>query len=108
MVTSILPPQIREEEPVFQPRSMWLCKRCVDAFRRGRYFVKRIDVCTPTRIRSCDYCHSRTFAGWFEIGEQHEPVDHTNWRVRQNQSIIRATEDTDKQSKDNEERTDLH
>lgn len=86
MVISILPAELREKKTTSQPRSMWLCKRCVDAFRRGRYFVKRIDVCTPTRIRSCDYCHSRTFAGRFEIGEQHEPVDHTNWRSKQENS----------------------
>ena len=71
-----------------------LCKRCVEALRRGRYFVRRLDTSLPTRLRTCELCKTRTFVGSYEIGERADKPLRINWRTkRKEQTVSEGTSD---------------
>lgn len=64
-------------------RRMTLCKWCCDALARGRYPVRRVDLCRPRIVQSCQMCHSRTRCGTYDVGtERFDKVERVNWRTK--------------------------
>lgn len=54
-------------EKLTMTQSQNLCKRCVDALRRGKYVATRLDISVPTKLRGCDMCHTRTHCGVYTV-----------------------------------------
>lgn len=70
-------PDGSDKEGGVRMRRLQLCKRCVDILNRGRYYMKRVDVCQLTHVRSCELCHARTRCGLYDVSvEKWEPREH--------------------------------